>query len=87
MLGRHVFYFMREQLSSAFTSMILLATASKCEPVKKSFAVCKLSIKDLEKVRKFLGKRVVLNISIYTIDQQAEIEETVDQHGLVNAKT
>ena len=45
-----------------------------------------LSIKDLWEVQKFLGMRIELDKrNGYTFDQQATIEELLEQHGLTDA--
>lgn len=64
----------------------LLVTASLADLVGVFFdAMGALSIKDLGKVRNFLGMRVEpSNKDGYTLDQQAATEELLQQHGLAD---
>lgn len=65
----------------------LLVTASKPDLVEDFFVTMNiLSIKDLGKVNKFLGMRVHLDEADgYSLDQQAAIEELLEQFGLADA--
>jgi len=65
----------------------LLVTASKPDLVEDFFVAMKiLSIKDLGKVSKFLGMRVHLDEADgYSLDQQAAIEELLEQFGMADA--
>ena len=63
----------------------LLVRVSKIVLANDFFkAMGMLSIKYLGKVRKFLGMRVVLKDGSYMLDQQATIEELLEQHRLVD---
>ena len=64
----------------------LLVTASKRVLVNDFFkAIGVLYIKDIGEVSKFLGMRVVLKDGSYMLDQQATIEELLEQHRLLDA--
>ena len=65
----------------------LLVTASSPRMIELFFeAMACLSIKDLGEVRKFLGMRVSLeDENTCTVDQQATIEEMLENHGLMEA--
>ena len=64
----------------------LLVTASKRVLVNDFFkSIGVLYIKDIGEVSKFLGMRVVLKDGSYMLDQQATIEELLEQHRLLDA--